>query len=102
MQRGISFGELQLDNVFTGLQRQGERHVSTIRDPHSQLRVEQTWDRIVRECVVYTPPHREAVCIEPYTCVPDAFALAERGIDAGLRVIPPGNSVTARVEIDVR
>ena len=60
-----------------------------------------SFDRAFRECVVYTPPHREAICIEPYTCVAGAFSLAEPGIDAGIRIVPPGGSFHARVEIEL-
>ena len=59
------------------------------------------FDRAFRECVVYTPPHREAICIEPYTCLAGAFGLAERNLDTGLRVLPPGHSFEARVEFRV-
>jgi hypothetical protein len=31
--------------------------------------------------------------------VPDCFDLAKRGIDAGLRVLPPGESFSTEVEI---
>jgi aldose 1-epimerase len=61
----------------------------------------QRFDDPFRECVGYTPPHREAICIEPLTCVPSCFDLTARGIDAGLRIIPPGGSFTAPVEIEV-
>jgi len=47
--------------------------------------------------VVYNPPHREAFCIEPYTCVPDPFALEARG----LRVLAPGEQFQARIDIEV-
>jgi aldose 1-epimerase len=52
-------------------------------------------------CVVYNPPHREAICIEPYTAVPDAFALESRGIAAGLRVLKPGESFKGQIDIAV-
>jgi aldose 1-epimerase len=61
----------------------------------------QRFDGVFRECVVYTPPHREAICIEPYTCVPGALELDRRGIAAGLRMVPPGDSFRAVVEISV-
>ena len=57
------------------------------------------FDECFRECVVYNPPHREAICIEPYTCAPDAFHLMARGIDTGLRVLEPGAAFRARIEI---
>jgi aldose 1-epimerase len=43
-----------------------------------------------REVVVFTPPHRQAFCIEPYTCITDAINLQQQGVDAGLQVLPPG------------
>jgi aldose 1-epimerase len=52
-----------------------------------------------RECVVYTPPHREAICIEPLTCAAGAAALAQRGIDAGWRVLPPAEKFATWTEI---
>ena len=39
------------------------------------------------------PPHRKAVCLEPYTCVTDAANLQARGIDAGWRELPAGGAV---------
>jgi len=52
-----------------------------------------------RELVVFTPPHREAICLEPYTCATDAINLQQRGVDAGLIVLEPGASWSGVVEI---
>jgi len=98
---GQRFGDMQLDDVFTGLAFDGPWCTTSIHDPATGCSVTQRFDGAFRECVVYTPPHRQAICIEPYTCVPGPFALAERGIDAGLKIVPPGGSFTARVEISV-
>jgi aldose 1-epimerase len=44
--------------------------------------------------VVYTPPH--AVCVEPQTCVPDAFNLAARGVGGtGVVEVTPDRPLTA-------
>jgi aldose 1-epimerase len=43
------------------------------------------------ELVVFTPPHRKAICLEPYTCTTDAINLQQQGIDAGLMVLAPGD-----------
>ena len=97
-QRGQPFGSLKLDDVFCGLQQSAADggYEASISDPAGRrLRIE--FDRTFRECVVYTPPHREAICIEPYSCVPGAFDLAPRGIDAGLRILAPGESFLAQV-----
>ena len=42
----------------------------------------------------------EAICIEPYTAVPDAYSLSERGINAGLRILEPGETFTT-VELKI-
>ena len=61
-----------------------------------------SFDRAFRECVVYTPPHREAICIEPYTCVPDSLQLERQGVNAGLRVLAPGESFQTRIDIRIQ
>jgi len=49
------------------------------------------------ELLLFTPPHRQAVAIEPYTCATDAPNLQAAGIDAGWRVLPPGEQFVAAV-----
>jgi aldose 1-epimerase len=50
-----------------------------------------------RELVAFTPAHRQAVCLEPYTCITDAINLQQRGIPAGLLVLAPGGRWTGVV-----
>jgi aldose 1-epimerase len=54
-----------------------------------------------RELVIFTPPHRKAVCLEPYTCPTDAVNLAARGLDVGWQTLAPGQTWTAVVEFRV-
>lgn len=98
---GAAFGGLQLDDVFTDLQFDEGWCRGHVYDPAAKLAVTISFSSIFRECVVFTPPHREAICIEPYSCVPNAAELTSRGIDAGLCVLQPGESFTAAVEITV-
>ncbi|MEO8496050.1 MAG: aldose 1-epimerase [Planctomycetota bacterium] len=100
-QRGLRFGEMKFDDVFGGLVFEGDNCVSQIIDPESNTQLSMRFDRSFRELVVYTPPHREAVCVEPYTCVPGTVGLDVPGVDFGLRVLPPGASFTSRVELEV-
>jgi aldose 1-epimerase len=100
-QTGQRFGDMQFDDAFTGLQSAAGWTVASIHDPNSRITMTQRFDNNFRECVVYTPPHREAICIEPLTCVPNCFDLASRGIDAGLKILPPGGTFTVRVEIHI-
>jgi aldose 1-epimerase len=99
---GLRLAEIQFDDVFSGLEFAGELCTARIDDPGSQRAMVLTFDRTFRECVVYTPGHRKAVCIEPYTSAPDAFRLSEQGIDAGQRVLSPGESWTANVTIEIQ
>jgi aldose 1-epimerase len=54
-----------------------------------------------RDLVVFTPPHRQAIALEPYTCTTDAINLQARGIDAGWLVLEPGRVWRGQVEIRV-
>ena len=51
-----------------------------------------------REAVLFTPPHRNAVCVEPYTCVTDAVNLQAAGVDAGWRELMPSEDWDGVVE----
>lgn len=71
-----------------------------VTDPGTGRTVRQTFDDSMTACVIYTPGHREAICLEPYTCVPDPFALKAKGVDAGLRVLEPGAVYETRVVLE--
>lgn len=60
-----------------------------VSDPASGHGVRQTFDTSMTCCVVYTPGHREAICLEPYTCVPDPIGLESQGIATGLITLAP-------------
>ncbi len=94
---GLLFGQMQFDDAFTDLQFDGGRCRCGIVDPDSARRLVVEFGREFRECVVYNPPHRQAVCIEPLTWCPNGFELAEQGIDAGVKILPPGESLQCGV-----
>jgi len=102
LQAGLSFAEMQFDDVFAGLNFDDDNLCrARVSDPESGITLQLEFDKAFRECVVYTPPHREAICIEPYTCVPNAADLQARGIDSGLRILAPGESFEARVTMRI-
>jgi aldose 1-epimerase len=47
---------------------------------------------------LFTPAHRQAVAIEPYSCSADASNLQARGIDSGWLTLAPGETRDAAVE----
>jgi len=95
------FGGLKLDDVYTDVAADKGVVVCRIADPAAKLRVEQRFSSDFREIVAFTPPWTTAVCLEPYTCVTNAINLQQRGIDAGLQILPPGESWTGWIDIGV-
>lgn len=99
---GLPFEEMQFDDVFTGLKFKGRQCACRVVDSASGRILTIRFGEGFSECVVYNPPHREAVCIEPYTCVPNAAELQSKGIASHLRVLEPGESFRVRVIMEVR
>jgi aldose 1-epimerase len=71
---------------------------ATIADANRPGRIELLTSPEFRESVVFVPPHRRAVCVEPYTCVTDAVNLQARGVDAGWRELAAGQRWSGVVE----
>lgn len=99
------FDTLQLDDVLTGLP--GPSQPGSVLSPRGAVTapggvaLEVRAVPAFREVVAFTPPHRQAVALEPYTCVTDAINLQARGVDAGLLVLPPGATWSGVVELAV-
>ncbi|MFO0918833.1 MAG: aldose 1-epimerase [Planctomycetaceae bacterium] len=87
---GAGLKGLKLDDVFGDLECTGPQFDCTLFDERAGIQLTQTCPPIFREAVVFTPPERSCICVEPYTCVTDAVNLQAQGIDAGLRVLAPG------------
>ncbi|MEX2559249.1 MAG: aldose 1-epimerase [Pirellulales bacterium] len=96
---GLRFGEARLDDIFTGLSYADGWCRATMEDPPNGRLLEVVFSEQFRNCVVYNPPHRDTICIEPYTTVPDAFSLASQGVETGLNLLQPGQTFRAQVEI---
>jgi aldose 1-epimerase len=99
---GLRLGEHKFDTCFTGIQEDKDGLVRTrLHDPASGRVLTQTFDPAFTQCVIYTPPHREAICLEPYTCVPDAIRLAAEGHKTGLQILQHGEirQTTVRIEV---
>jgi aldose 1-epimerase len=84
------YGDLALDNGWFSAE---------VRDPANGRQIAVRSDSAFREHVVFAPPNRSTLCLEPYTCPTDAFNVQARGIDAGVVVLDPGERWTGRVEI---
>ena len=95
---GRPFAECHYDDVF-GLQEGSAGLATEIANPELGSAVRQTFSDDFRFLVIYTAPHREAICLEPYTTLPDAFHLEEKGISTGLRQLSAGDRFETRLAI---
>jgi aldose 1-epimerase len=92
----------QFDTVFTKLLPSEDDAIHTkLLDPATGRAFSQVFDAAFTQCVVYTPGHREAICMEPYTCVPDAIRLAADGHHTGLQLLQPGESFETIIRLEV-
>jgi aldose 1-epimerase len=98
---GRVLGGATFDDVLTDLDVGKGRLESLVMDPQAGIQVLQTCDAGFREMVAFTPPHGRSVCMEPYTCTTDAINLQQQGVDAGLRVLPPGGEAKMGITIEV-
>ena len=88
--------------MYTGVTAENGSVNCQLTDPAANLTVQQRCSSHFREIVAFTPPWATAVCLEPYTCVTDAINLQQKGIDAGLQILPPGETWEGRIEIEVQ
>jgi aldose 1-epimerase len=88
---GVVVNKLEFDDVFTA--DPGESGTVEASLTVNQRRVVVSFDRDFQFCVLYTPPHREAICIEPYSCVPNAVRQTDQTNQSvyGLRVLEPNS-----------
>jgi aldose 1-epimerase len=99
------FHLLTLDDLLTHLEPVPEPGTKNllyrggIEQRPEQLRVRLLTSAAFRELAEFTPAHRQAFCLEPYTCPTDAINLHHQGVDAGLLVLPRGGQWSGVVEM---
>lgn len=87
------------DDVFVRCNSSADGPVARLIYPATRLAVELWAAPAFRDIVVYVPPDRDVVALEPYTCAPDAFNLAARKIPGGMIELAPGARFEASFEI---
>ena len=95
-------GRMMLDHLYGGLEaaprtREGRIVVATLCHRSAPGRLEIEADPAFRQLVLFTPPHRQAIAIEPYTCITDAVNLAATTSESGWRTIAPGEQQSLSV-----
>jgi aldose 1-epimerase len=102
LNRPRPYGSLHVDTILTDAPAaQGDlpERAALQGAPGASLRLH--WGAEFRDIVIFTPPHRQAFCVEPYTCVTDAVNLQARGVEAGWLVLPPGGRWHGVVEMRI-
>ncbi|WP_417382384.1 aldose 1-epimerase [Gimesia sp.] len=99
LREGAWLDQLQADDILTGMPEDIEQYECLIMDEQAGLVVTQDYDAIFTELVVFTPPDRDCVCLEPYTCVTNAINLLNADVETGLRVLPPESEIKTWIEI---
>lgn len=103
LRNGVAFTDLTFSGVLTDVQQEEDGLAHTyVDDSATGIRIEQTFAPSLRNCVIYVPEHHEAVAIEPWSCVPNAFALGLAGVETGLDVLEPGDSWATRIVITAK
>ncbi len=100
LREGRPLAGRSLDDPFTLLQPDEDGwSEAALTDPAAALRLTVRADAAFAHWVVYGPRTLGAVCLEPYTCVPDAFNLEARGVPSGLMELEPGDRWQGRLRV---
>lgn len=86
--RPRAVGGEQLDTLFA-IRPQGSEPFATLGHTAAPGVLSIGAGDAFREVLLFTPPHRRAVAIEPYICTTDAANLTAAGVDCGWRILRP-------------
>jgi aldose 1-epimerase len=93
-----AIGMSTLDNLLTGF-----TGVARLDDAQRDLAVTVEGDTSMAFLVVFIPPGRDFLALEPVTHMTDAFNRAARGESGtGTRMLPPGGAFSCTMRIVVR
>jgi len=80
----------QLDDVFSGLVRDGATQRATFWVASEREKISVIYGPKYTVAIVFAPPGRGFICFEPMSAVTNAFNLAQAGVYKELQTIPPG------------
>lgn len=101
LRKGRRLEGLKADDVYSALIPDGDAIVCRVDDVDARVRFEQKCSTDFREIVVFTPWWSSTVCMEPYTCMTNAINLPQAGLDAGLRILQPGQQWAGFIDLHV-
>lgn len=101
----VAYRDVKWDDLFSGFAERFESPTSLIpaarmRDAAGEKSLTLSVSPDFPWMVAFTPPHREAVCFEPYTCATDAIhAPVGSGLALGWRQLAPGATWKGAIEL---
>jgi aldose 1-epimerase len=93
----VALGDITLDDVFTDMPASNGWITTRLVDPAGAA-ISVQFEDLFSTCVLFTPPHRHAVCIEPYSVLPGAGSFDEA---KGWRILEAGETLSGRMTITV-
>lgn len=100
LRTGLPLAGRTFDTILTEVTPEPDgTFLASIHDPLVNRTLDLVSTGPIREFVFFTPPTGTSVAIEPYTCCPTTFDLEEKGFDAGLRILEPGQAERLTLEI---
>jgi aldose 1-epimerase len=95
-------GASHFDHMYSDIKFEGDWSVAGYRDPGAGLQVLVKADHLCHDWVLFTQPNRPSICIEPYSCPPNAINFEEENLsDSHLLVVAPGQSWQGQVIFEV-
>jgi aldose 1-epimerase len=97
------FVEGAYNGVYTDLALEEGRSFAAVVDPVNGIAGVVYASPQFGNIVFWSPPERSDLCLEPWTCPPNAFNLAARGVPHnGVAVLPAGESTSLTLSISLR
>lgn len=90
-------GSEDIDHCYSGWNGEAE-----IVWPENGLAMSMRASEALRHLVVYTPPGEDFFCLEPVSNMNDAVNWLDRDVDTGLRILAPGETLSAEVTFTIR
>lgn len=89
-----------MNGVLTGLTLRDGRSESVLEDPAAGCTLTVRASEDFKSIVLFGPEERDALCVEPWTCPPNVFNVAEAGVNnTGLLELEPGGDWSGEIAI---
>ncbi|HEV2122228.1 MAG TPA: hypothetical protein VGW38_05575, partial [Chloroflexota bacterium] len=103
LRRPRALGEDDVDGGRTGITLDDGQVECFVADPAAGIALVMQAAAPFQTLVIWSPPGRPGLCLEPWTAPPNVFNLAARGLrESGLIVLQPGERWDACMRLRVR